>query len=283
MLRIADRNLAKTASDVLKSLQAKVDAGVDYPTRVALAKSEWGKKTSSNAKETAFRSVRATLDKMCVGPRRCAYCEDSLADEIEHILPKNLFPQAAFQWENYLFACGPCNGPKSNRYGVIGLGAVTEFVRKRGDAIVPPPVGISGCIDPRSEDPMNFLDLDLGGQTAEGEELEGTFNFVPAMGLSSGDLARATFSIEVLSLNREIMCVARANAFGGFRARLREYVAEKEKEAPASRLLLLRDDLLNTGHLTVFAEMRRQRDILPQIAPLFTAAPEALEWTVIRT
>lgn len=196
---------------------------------------------------------------------------------------KDLFPQEVFQWEKYLFTCGPCNGPKKQSVLGYRFGRSHRIRPQTWRCDSAPPVGISGCIDPRSEDPMNFLDLDLGGQTAEGEELEGTLNFMPAMGLSSGDLARATFSIEVLSLNREIMCVARANAFGGFRARLREYVAEKEKEAPASRLLLLRDDLLNTGHLTVFAEMRRQCDILPQIAPLFTAAPEALEWTVIRT
>lgn len=283
MLRIVDRNLPKTAFDVLAGLQAKVDAGGDYPARVALAKSQWYSKTSSNAKEAAFKSVRTTLDKMCVGPRRCAYCEDSLADEIEHVLPKDLFPQSAFQWANYLFACGPCNGPKSNRYGVVAAGAVTEFIRKRDGVIVPPPDGPSGCIDPRSEDPMALLDLDLGGQTADGDVLEGTFNFMPALGLEPDDLARVTFSIEVLSLNREVMCVARANAFGGFRARLREYVIEKQDQAPDTKLERLRDDLLKSDHLTVFVEMRRQRDILPQIGPLFGAAPEALGWALTRT
>lgn len=36
-----------------------------------------------------FADVRRVLDEMCSGPRRCGYCEDSCADEIEHIRPKD--------------------------------------------------------------------------------------------------------------------------------------------------------------------------------------------------
>lgn len=282
MLPIADRVLPQTTSKALSRLQAIVDAGPDYAACVALAKKQWDSKTSSETKKAAFQSIRVTLDKMCVGPRRCAYCEDSLADEIEHILPKDLFPQSVFNWGNYLFACGPCNGPKSNRYGVVNGATVDEFVRRRGDPIVAPPAGQAGCIDPRREDPMALLDLDLGGQTSDGTILEGTFNFMPAEGLAATDLARAVFSIGVLGLNREIMCVTRANAFTGFRARLREYVEEKRDGANAAKLDRLRDDLLNSHHLTVFAEMRRQRSVLPGIDGLFGQAPEAFGWALIR-
>lgn len=282
MLRIADRVLPAGTLETLAQLQAKVDAGADYAARVALAKSQWDGKTSSQAKKAAFHSIKSNLDRMCVGPRRCAYCEDSLADEIEHILPKNLFPEATFRWSNYLFACGPCNGPKSNRYGVVDGGAVVEFIRRRGDPIVPPPAGPTGCIDPRSEDPLTLLDLDLGGQTSDGELFAGTFNFMPAEHLGADDLARAAFSIDVLGLNREVMCVARANAFGGFRARLVEYRTVREQGGNEATLIRLRDDLLNTHHLTVFAEMRRQRASLPEIDGLFAVIPEALTWPLTR-
>lgn len=278
MLRIVDRVLPASTQKILHRLQAKVDAGPDYAGRVALAKSQWDSKTSSKTKKAAFNSIRSNLDQMCVGPRRCAYCEDSLADEIEHILPKNLFPESAFRWSNYLFACGPCNGPKSNRYGVVEGGAVTEFIRKRGDPVLPPPMGQSGCIDPRSEDPLALLDLDLGGQAPGGEVFVGTFNFMPAEQLGANDMARAAFSIDVLGLNRDVMCLARANAFGGFRARLTEYRAARDGGESDTNLARLRNDLLNTHHLTVFAEMRRQRALLPEIDGLFTAIPEALTW-----
>ncbi|MEH2683228.1 aminoglycoside phosphotransferase [Rhizobium leguminosarum bv. viciae] len=282
MLQIADRALPHTTTTVLTALQAIIDVGPDYAARVALAKKQWDGKTGSVAKAAAFHSIRATLDKMCVGPRRCAYCEDSLADEIEHILPKDLFPQNAFRWSNYLFACGPCNGPKSNRYGVLDGNAVSEFIRVKNAAIIPPPDGIAGCIDPRSEDPTLLLELDLGGTTPDGSVLEGTFNFMAAEGLPLTDLARAEFTIDVLSLNREIMRVARESAFTGFRARLREYVVEKNAGAAEQKLGRLRDGVLNSSHLTVFSEMRRQRQVLPDIRNLLEQAPEAMGWSVVR-
>lgn len=194
---------------------------------------------------------------MCIGPVRCAYCEDSLADEVEHIRPKTLFPEQVFRWDNYLFACGPCNGPKGSRYGVISNDKIEEFVRTRGGQINPPPDGESALIDPRTEDPMEFLELDLGGTTPDGVELSATFEFLPKDTASVVAQARAAFSIDVLGLNREVMRVARENAFGGFRARLREYVDEKVNGASDARLKELRDDLLCTPHLTVFAEMRQ--------------------------
>lgn len=283
MLRIADRAIPAGTLTTLARLQAKVDAGADYAARVALAKSQWDSKTSSEAKKAAFQSIKNNLDHMCVGPRRCAYCEDSLADEIEHILPKDVFPEATFRWSNYLFACGPCNGPKNNRYGVVvDGGEVVEFIRKRGDPIVPPPAGPSGCINPRLEDPLELLDLDLGGQAPSGETFDGTFNFMPAEGLGADNLARAAFSIDVLGLNREVMCVARANAFGGFRARLVEYRVVQEQGGSEGQLARLRDDLLKTHHLTVFAEMRRQKQLLPEIDALFDAIPEAMAWPLTK-
>lgn len=121
-------------------------------------------------------SIRKNLATMCIGSVRCAYCEDSAADEVEHILPKNLFSQHSFKWSNYLFACGPCNGPKSNRYGTVNGVSVKEFTRSKKDPVVPPPVGQSGFIDPRTEDAFDFLEMDLGGTTPHGIVLEGHSN-----------------------------------------------------------------------------------------------------------
>jgi hypothetical protein len=281
MLKIAERALPASATKVLSELQALVNEAEGYPARVKIAKEAWDARASTAAKAAAFRTVRSTLAEMCVGPVRCAYCEDSMADEVEHIRPKSLFPEIVFTWENYLFACGPCNGPKSNRYGVLVGDLVQEFLRRRGDPVVRPPAGPSALIDPRIEDPLEFLELDLGGVTPGGEAVEGTFDFLPAEGLGAATQRRALFTIEILGLNREVIRVARGNAFGGFRARLREYVEEKDNGASEQSLDRLRAEFLRTPHLTVYAEMRRQRTFLPEINDLFVRAPEALGWSLV--
>lgn len=281
MLKIAERPLGQAAIQVLSELHTGVVAAGDHAAQVEAAKAARKIKTSTKAKETAFKAVRENLAKMSVGSVRCAYCEDSLADEIEHILPKSLFPEYAFLWVNYLFACGPCNGPKSNSYGTVQGDSVVEFIRKKDDPIIAPAAGVHALIDPRTEDPLDFLDLDVGGTTPDGVKINGTFEFLPAYGLGAPQMARAAYTIRVLGLNREVMRVARQNAFGGFRARLREYVEQKAAAAEAAQLSRLQSDLLASPHLTVFAEIRRQRAVLPEISILINDAPEVLAWSLV--
>jgi 5-methylcytosine-specific restriction endonuclease McrA len=168
MLLIPHRDLPDAAARELNKMQASVDEKTDYPARVAAARQLWDAKASNTRRAAAFRTIRSILATMCIGTVRCAYCEDSLADEIEHIYPKSLFPQWTFRWPNYAFACGPCNGPKGNRYGFTHNSDVIEFVRRPNDAVVPPPAGDPALLDPRSEDPTRFLELDLGGVTPDG-------------------------------------------------------------------------------------------------------------------
>lgn len=51
---------------------------------------------------------------------KCAYCESKVTHvyygDVEHILPKSLFPQLAFAWENLTFACAKCNNAKGDYY-----------------------------------------------------------------------------------------------------------------------------------------------------------------------
>lgn len=281
MLRVLDRPVLASTVGLLGELQEKITLVPNYSDRVNAASSAWETKTSTKAKLEAFQDIRKTLALMCVGPTRCAYCEDSLADEIEHIKPKSFFPELTFSWSNYLFSCGPCNGPKGNRYGVVSEGRVAEFVRKKGDPLVPPPAGPAALVDPRTDDPLDFFELDLGGTAPDGNFVAGTFLFLPRETGHAELQARADFTIDVLGLNREIIRVARMNAFGGFRARLREYVAEKLGGAEPDRLESLKKDILETPHLSVFAEMRRQKNFLPAIRDLFDDAPEAAVWPLV--
>ncbi|MEW5548185.1 hypothetical protein [Pseudomonas soli] len=280
MLFIDSLSLDADASKTLVEMQGLIDGMSTYPEQVNKAKALWDAKLSSAKRKSAFRKVRDTLAKMCVGSVRCSYCEDSLADEIEHIAPKSLFPELTFLWVNYLFSCGPCNGPKSSRHGIVVGNLVQEFVRDKAGVITPPPRGVTALINPRSENPAQYLELDLGGVTPTGDIVEGTFEFVPKIGLSASDAARAQYTIVVLGLNREVIRAARENAFGGFRARLREYLYAKNHGESNEGLIALAKGILSAPHLTVFDEMRRQKQWLPQIDRILSDAPEIMYWRV---
>ncbi len=117
MIRLPNIALKRIVATKLLEYQAEVNAVTSYKHRVAEGKRLFSlRNTASNS---AFKVVRATLETMCSGARRCCYCEDSCADEVEHIRPKDLYPELVFAWENYLYACGPCNGPKQNKFHVF--------------------------------------------------------------------------------------------------------------------------------------------------------------------
>jgi uncharacterized protein (TIGR02646 family) len=257
---------ARVASQ-LQRWQKAIDDLPDYGTRVTRSSALF---TARNRLGNAtFDSIKDGLTRMCCGSRRCGYCEDSLADEVEHIEPKNLFPNRTFDWTNYLYACGPCNGPKNNQFSLIERdGSLTIIARKKGDAAVAPPAGVSALIDPRRENPMEFLQLDLVQ----------TFRLVP---LDSADVLkknRADWTIKVLNLNKKMLVNARRNAFGSFKARLVEYRSAKERGASVRGLQELTLGLLQMPHPTVFLEMQRMSPHLDRLRELFEPIPEALRW-----
>ena len=158
MLRLRNVRLEGTARDELRRLQRRINSLGGYSEKVAEAKSEFAR--HNRISNPAFREVRAALTTMCSNSRRCAYCEDSVADEVEHIKPKDLYPDLAFVWKNYLYACGPCNGPKNNQFAVFSrrTGNQVEVSRKRGQPIVPPEPGAPVLIDPRVENLAAAID-----------------------------------------------------------------------------------------------------------------------------
>ncbi len=171
MIRLPHTLLAAAAVATLRRYQAEIDAVGDYPGRVQAGKDRF--KVRNVPTNRTFAAVREALSRMCSGARRCMYCEDSVADEVEHIRPKDLYPEAVFVWENYLYACGPCNGGKLNRFQVLlaANGRLQDLTRGRGDPVVPPPANARPVfIDPRQEDGLDFIRLDLKG---------GTLRFVP--------------------------------------------------------------------------------------------------------
>lgn len=268
MIRLPDMPLPADALAELERLQRGIDAIPAYEDRVAAAKAQFGRRNT--ARDTLFQIVRDTLAKMCQGPRRCGYCEDSAADEVEHVRPKDLYPEVVFAWANYLYACGPCNGPKNNKFAVFSTasGQLVHVTRRRGAPVTPPESGDPVLIDPRTEDPLEWMELDL---------LD-TFCFVPTGAPGSHAAKRAQYTIDVLRLNsREYLAEARRAAFGNYFRWAWDYVRSRDAGNGPAALDDLQESLRWMTHRTVWHEMQRQRKTIPHLKDLFGAAPELLK------
>ena len=199
------------------------------------------------------------------------YCEDSCADEVEHIKPKDLYPESTFLWDNYVYACGPCNGPKNNHFAVFSTatGMLTDVTREHSGPVVEPEPGSSVLINPRWEDPLKFMELDL---------LD-TFLFLPTKPKGSKDRERAEYTIEVLKLNdRDVLLKARKEAYESYEARLSRYITLRDRGEPTTNLKNRIRALKRMHHPTVWKEMKRQHSLIPDLHQLFNDAPEALVW-----
>lgn len=264
MLAFRPQDLTEEERSELAKRQATIDALPSYADRVRAATSKWSAASVGPARDK-LRSARPGRD-------RCIFCEDSEGRDVEHLLPRFLFPEATWRWQNLLCACGGCNGSKGSRHAILTeSGEYRDVSRRPRDPVVPPPPGPSAWIDPRVEDPMRLLQLDILGES---------FYFLPRDSLSKEDQARVEWTVEeCLELNkRESLVQARRHAFTNYRARLHEYAQKKGAGATSTALSRLRDDLREENHPTVWAEIKRQREHLDGISALFDAVPEALGW-----
>jgi|ERR1700686_3029618 len=269
MIRLPVAEIPTETRRELGEFQATVNKAVDHAQRVLVARQLFASKNRRDNK--TFATVRTVLSTMCSGAQRCCYCEDSAADEVEHIKPKHLYPEQVFVWENYLYACGPCNGPKNNKFAVFdpASGLLSEITRAQALAGTGPPKGDPVIIDPRKEDPLSFFELDL----------RDTFQFVPAYGLPYRQKQRALYTSRILRLNeRDLLVEARRTAYGSYVARLKEYTTEKAKSPTSKKLALYIEGLRRMDHPTVWKEIQRQNARFPSLALLFNEAPEALGW-----
>ena len=77
MLQMTEVLLPQTVITYLDNKQQKIDEQLTYAKKVQKGKDLWDSKSRPQ-----FKKIRLKLDKMCVGQRRCNYCEDSAADEV---------------------------------------------------------------------------------------------------------------------------------------------------------------------------------------------------------
>lgn len=248
----------------LATRQGEIDVVADFEARVGLAK-----KLFDDKSRALFAKVRAALRVAAGDLVRCGYCEDSCADEVEHVWPKNFFPSRTFDHSNYLFACGVCNPAKNDKFSVRHAGAWVDLPdQRKALGFVLPPSTDARFIDPLAEAPLDLLWLDI---------LEKTFMVVPIHDPGTLEYDRAEFTINALRLNREFLVEARRNAYTGFCDRIYRYVDCKlngDEQALLDQRLF---ELRRTPHQTVRMEMRRQLGIIDQPHPNIAGALEVFD------
>ena len=259
----------------LQAYQAEIDVLLSFTEKSEKAKAIFPNRNKIG--NIVFDAIKAKLTEMCSGARRCVYCEDSVADEVEHIHPKDLYPGMCFQWENYVYACGNCNGPKNNKFAIFRNDNGQFYIVNppRNQNAVEPPAGVDAMINPRVENPLDFCMLDLL-----------TFDFNIISTLNTDDIQKADYTFnEVLRLNRrEHLREARENAYENYKSRLDRYTNCKLKDANSSKLERMKSNLKREAHPTVWREMQRQHRIGilqkqdADLDALFITSPEALLW-----
>lgn len=267
--------------DKLAEYQAEIDELPDFSTRSEAAKTKFESRNKKG--QATFDEVKVALTLMCSGARRCVYCEDSEANQVEHIYPKSLYPHRTFDWSNYVYACSGCNGPKNNQFAIFrhDTGAFYRVNPPKGQPITEPPSGNSVMINPRTENPLDYCLLDIGPRA--------TFKFFIIKPLDTPDYQRADYTFnEILNINgigrREVLRQARKEAYGDYKDRLGGYIRHRDKGSPDEQLAEIIEQIQKKGHPTVWKEMQRyylrgflkQRD--PDLHSLFEQALEALHW-----
>jgi len=293
MLHLTHKSLSVQSQNHLDARQADIDNMIPFDVKAERADRLWDTKTGSQAGRLAFTEIKDTLISMCIGVEICNYCEQSEASDIEHILPKSLFPEQAFRWTNYLLACKKCNTTHKldAMYIFDPANSVNTIWVDRGTE---PTTTDFAFIQPRLEDPMEWMQLSFTDFLfyARPPHAPGTRGFV-----------KVERTLEILELNnRPNLVKYRTEAFGNYKRLLREYVAVKKatthqelEDAVAGdpavnhlasfvsekqRIIDAIKNSIRTGeHFTVWREMIRQQSILPSlIRQLFSQAPEALNW-----
>lgn len=198
-------------------------------------------------------------------------CEDSAANEIDHLKPKSLYPELTFSWPNYISSCGLCNRIKAGKFAVFSAqnGELVDVTRRVGAPIMPPLEGESALIHPRYEDATRLLGLDI----------RDSFYFYPLALPGTNDHRRAQYTIKMLKLNaRDPLVRQRRQYFELYAGQVEAYLHAKTHGAADADLADRLQRVRALGHPTVWHEMRRQHGRLPRLQSLFASLPEALLW-----
>jgi len=292
MLKLKSSLLEKDTLTHLADKQAVINA-LAVSLRVARAQTLWDSKSSAARGKIAFDRIKQTLIKLCVSIELCNYCEHNEATDIEHIYPKSFFPERTFLWSNYLLACKTCNTHyKLDQFAVfIPAQSATASMLQRKQI---PASNDAAFIDPRIEDPMHYLFLDITGKS---------FYFTPHPSLTDPrDIAKADRTLAVLQIGQRAgLARARKDAFEFYQSKLERYrdvqsvttweelehlvqdphLVDRVNNFESEKQLMLaglKRSILEHLHPTVWYEMQRQHQLLNKTKRLFEDVPDALTW-----
>lgn len=257
MLKCVCDDIEATTKTALSSLQSQVDKADTQAEKYAKAKALF-----SNKNTKAFKDIKKKLGAAAPPGDACVYCERDRYRDIDHIRPKRHYPQESFVWENYVFACTICNqDAKKDTYAVLDTqDQVVKFDRTLLFS-APVPTGTHLLIDPRTEDPLDFLFLDLE-----------TGRFVVDLNGTVANKEKGIFTRDLFDLNETSLSRIRVQAFSAFKdylTRNKECVT-KADAVGAQRIL---EEIRELPHPTVLVEMRRQAPSAPVLNDLFSHVP----------
>jgi uncharacterized protein (TIGR02646 family) len=245
--------------DALSAYQNEVDQEPDYSSRVDKARELWDLRHSNRV----LSKLRDLLLSMCTEDQ-CMYCERSVSNQLEHFHPKAFYPEVVFSWDNYLYICSPCNRKKWDNFAIFSSFSGDRVDLRRGFG--EPEPGRPLLINPREEDPLDLLLIDL----------QDTGTFLPRAAAGTPDWLRADYTArELLDLNSASHRKARRIAYHNFKLVLRDYIRTRNEGGATDKNI---DVITQSPHPGVWAAMKRDRAMIPELQILFEAAPEALNW-----
>lgn len=272
MIQLTISRLEPETNTSLVQYQQELTGKGDYTSQVRSVETVFNRYNKKGNK--AFDDVKKKLTDMCCGAIRCHYCEDSEADSVGHHAPKSLYPDLCFSWDNLFYACNSCNRPKRSQHAVFDEVSnqridVPGHPRKfEGEQLTPPPSGQPVLLNPRVDNPLDYLFLDL----------QGRFEFAIFALPDTPAYFRAEYTRKTLNLNRPALYEARKSAYSTFETALEKYVSLKGAGATTDRLVNSRRAVQSYHHQTVWQEMKRQQHMIPELQKLFAQVPEALTW-----
>lgn len=262
MFKLKNGRLDAASLAKLAAFQSAVDQETGYTGRVAAARTQWDLKR----RDPVFSRVRNKLIDICQTGSYCHYCCWSEAGHIDHFRPKNLYPELTFAWSNFLHSCERCNTKhKKDLFAIIVDGYPAcriEIVRQT--SVAPPTRGVPALINPRREDPLNLLRLDIAG---------GTFYFLPIHADDTIRGLRARYTCDLLALNRSDLVKQRRGQYNSMVRYLHSYHAARlRSNRPEMRRM--RELIRDMSHQAVWQEMVRSRQAILEVGAILSECPE---------
>jgi hypothetical protein len=279
---------------VLEKKQKTIDDLLTFTEKSIKANKTWDSKGSTDV----FRKIKTHLISLCVSVEICNYCESNEANDIEHIFPKKLFPHHTFRWTNYLLACQKCNSThKQDQFAIfdpLDSESISEY-SSRQKVETAPPTEDNVFINPREENPMDFLWLELntclfnihpdflGNENSRGfKKGEYTRRILKLNDRPSLVEGRKAARDEYLNLLKQYIFVKRANDFEGIKKAVHGFPAVNEAipfiQERQNIVESIERKIKSHRHPTVWYELVRQRAYRSDLNTLFLEVPEVILW-----